>query len=67
MLQTGPNSAALPLLVEPLLPRSWKLDHSRLLKGDMETDLYSTAVAQEDINERRKRAQVGGCKSVGNL
>ncbi len=51
LLRTGPNSAALPLLVEPLLPRSWKreLDQSKLLKGDMETDLYSTAVAQEDI------------------
>ena len=48
---TGLNSAALPLLVEPLLPRSWKreLDQSKLLKGHMETDLYSTAVAQEDI------------------
>ncbi|DBA65479.1 TPA: hypothetical protein ACH3X2_003189 [Trebouxia sp. C0005] len=34
-----------------LVPRSWKreLDQSKLLKGDMETDLYSTAVAQEDI------------------
>ena len=51
LLRTGPNSAALPLLVEPLLPRSWKreLDQSKLLKGDTETDLYSTAVAQEDI------------------
>ena len=51
LLRTGPNSAALPLLVEPLLPRTWKreLDQSKLLKGDMETDLYSTAVAQEDI------------------
>ncbi|DBA88216.1 TPA: hypothetical protein ACH3X1_016170 [Trebouxia sp. C0004] len=51
LLRTGPNSAALPLLVEPLLPRSWKreLDQSKLLKGDMETDLYSTAVAQVDI------------------
>ena len=51
LLRTGPNSAALPLLVEPLLPRSWKheLDQSKLLKGDMETDLYSTAIAQEDI------------------
>ena len=51
LLHTGPTSAALPLLVEPLLPRSWKreLDQSKLLKGDVETDLYSTAVAQEDI------------------
>ena len=51
LLHTGPTSAALPLLVEPLLPRSWKreLDQSKLLKGDIETDLYSTAVAQEDI------------------
>ena len=35
LLRTGPNSAALPLLVEPLLPRSWKreLDQTKLLKG----------------------------------
>ncbi len=62
MLQTGPNSAALPLLVEPLLPRSWKreLDHSRLLKGYMETDLYSTAVAQEDIMKGEEEEGSGG-------
>ena len=62
MLQTGPNSAALPLLVEPLLPRSWKreLDQSKLLKGDMETDLYSTAVAQEDIIKGEEEEGSGG-------
>jgi len=51
LLQIGPISAALPLLVEAMLPCSWKreLDQSKLLKGDMQTDLYSTAVAQEDI------------------
>jgi hypothetical protein len=51
LLRTGPNSAALPFLVEPLLPRSLKpeLDQRKLLKGDMETGLYSIAIAQDDI------------------
>jgi hypothetical protein len=51
-LQTkGADSAALPMLVEPLLPRQWKkeLDRCKLLKGDADTDLYCRATAQADI------------------
>ncbi len=51
-LQTkGADSAALPMLVEPLLPRQWKkeLDRCKLLKGDTDTDLYCRATAQADI------------------
>ena len=49
--RTGPQSAALPMLMKPLLPRSWKaeLNHNRLLKVDEDTDLFSRDVAQEDI------------------
>ena len=67
LLQTGPTSAALPLLVEPLLPRSWQreLDQSKLLKGDIETDLYSTAVAQEDIMQGEE--EEGAAPSDGFL
>jgi hypothetical protein len=47
----GADSAALPMLVEPLLPRQWKkeLDRCKLLKGDADTDLYCRATAQADI------------------
>ena len=67
LLQIGPTSAALPPLVEPLLPRSWKreLDKSKLLKGDIETDLYSTAVAQEDIMQGEE--EEGSAPSDGFL
>jgi len=49
----GADSAALPMLVEPLLPRQWKkeLDRCKLLKGDADTDLYCRATAQADITQ----------------
>jgi len=44
-------------VIEPKSPRSWKResDQNRLLKGDLETALYSTAVAQEGIMQREGR------------
>ncbi len=49
--RTGPHNPALGTLVEPLLPRAWRkeLDQQKLLKGDEDTDLYSAAVAQKDM------------------
>lgn len=51
--QTGPDNPALSMLVEPLLPRAWRkeLDRQKLLIGDEDTDLYSAAIAQEDIQQ----------------
>ena len=49
--RTGPDNPALSMLVEPLLPRPWRkeLDRQKLLMGDEDTDLYSAAIAQEDV------------------
>jgi len=49
--RSGPDNPALSMLVEPLLPRAWRkeLDQQKLLKGDEDTDLYSAAVAQKDM------------------
>ncbi len=49
--RTGPNNPALSMLVEPLLPRAWRkeLDKQKLLKDDVDTDLYSPAVAEQDL------------------
>lgn len=49
--RTGPDNPALGMLVEPLLPRAWRkeLDQQKLLKGDEDTDLYSTAVTHKDM------------------
>ncbi len=49
--RTGPDNPALSMLVEPLLPRAWRkeLDKQKLLKDDVNTDLYSSAVAEEDM------------------
>ncbi len=51
--RTGPDNPALSMLVEPLLPRPWRkeLDRQKLLMGDEDTDLYSAAIAQEDIQQ----------------
>ncbi len=51
--RTGPNNPALSLLVEPLLPRAWRkeLDKQKLLKDDIDTDLYSRDIAQQDIQQ----------------
>ena len=48
---TGAQSPALAVLVEPLLPRAWRrqLDKQKLLKRDMDTDLYATGIAEQDI------------------
>ena len=39
------------MLVEPLLPRAWRrqLDKQKLLKDDVDTDLYATGIAEQDI------------------
>lgn len=49
--RTGPDNPALSMLVEPLLSRPWRkeLDRQKLLMGDEDTDLYSAAIAQEDV------------------
>ena len=49
--RTGPDNPALSMLVEPLLPKSWRkeLDRQKVLKGDEDTDLYSPALAAQDI------------------
>ncbi len=49
--RSGPDNPALSMLVEPLLPRAWRkeLDQQKLLKGDEDTDLYSAAIAQKDM------------------
>ncbi|DBA77167.1 TPA: hypothetical protein ACH3X1_009741 [Trebouxia sp. C0004] len=51
--RTGLDNPALGMLVEPLLPRPWRkeLDRQKLLMGDEDTDLYSAATAQEDIQQ----------------
>ena len=54
--RTGPGNPALSMLVEPLLPRAWRkeLDRQKLLIGDEDTDLYSAAIAQIDIQQAPK-------------
>ena len=49
--RTGPDNPALSMLVEPLLPRAWRkeLDKQRLLKDDVDTDLYLPAIAEQDM------------------
>ncbi len=49
--RSGPDNPALSLLVEPLLPRTWRkeLDQQKLFKEDEDTDLYSAAIAQKDM------------------
>ena len=49
--RTGAQSPALAMLVEPLLPRAWRrqLDKEKLLKDDVDTDLYATGIAEQDI------------------
>ncbi len=48
---TGPQTPALAMLVEPLLPRAWRkeLDKQKILKDDADTDLYATGIAEQDI------------------
>lgn len=38
------------MLVEPLLPLAWRkqLDKQRFLKGDEDTDLFSTGIAEQE-------------------
>ena len=44
------------MLIEPLLPRAWKieLDRQKLLEGDEDTDLYSVAICRKDIQQASK-------------
>ncbi len=51
--RTGPKNPALSLLVEPLLPRAWRreLDKQKLFKDDIDTDLYSRDIAEQDIQQ----------------
>ena len=48
---TGPQTPALAMLVEPLLPRAWRkeLDKQKVLQDDAATDLYATGIAEQDI------------------
>ncbi len=50
---TGADNPALAMLVEPLLPLAWRkqLDKQRFLKGDEDTDLFSTGIAEQDIQQ----------------
>ena len=45
------QSPALPMLVEPLLCRAWReeLDKQKALKDDVDTDLYATGIAEQDV------------------
>ena len=47
----GPQSPALAMVVEPLLPRAWRkeLDRQKALKDDVDTDLYAVNIAEQDI------------------
>ncbi|DBA92366.1 TPA: hypothetical protein ACH3X1_015771 [Trebouxia sp. C0004] len=42
---------ALAMLVEPLLPRAWRkeLDKQKILKGDVDTDLFAISIGERDI------------------
>ena len=50
---TGADNPALAMLVEPLLPLAWRqqLDKQRMLKCDEDTDLFSTGIAEQDIQQ----------------
>ena len=50
---TGADIPALAMLVERLLPLAWRkqLDKQRILKGDEDTDLFSTGIAEQDIQQ----------------
>ena len=46
----GPDTPALAMLVEPLLPRAWRkqLEKQRTLKGDDDTDLFAIGIDEQD-------------------
>ena len=48
---TGAQTPALAMLVEPLLPRAWRkeLDKQKILKDDIDTDLYAVNITEQDI------------------
>jgi len=48
---TGAQTPALAMLVEPLLPRAWRkeLDKQKILKDDIDTDLYAVHITEQDI------------------
>ncbi|DBA79289.1 TPA: hypothetical protein ACH3X2_007819 [Trebouxia sp. C0005] len=48
---TGADTPALAMLVEPLLPRAWRkeLDKQKILKGDVDTDLFAISIGERDI------------------
>jgi len=48
---TGAQTPALAMLVEPLLPRAWRkeLDKQKILKDDVDTDLYAVNITEQDI------------------
>ena len=50
---TGAQTPALAMLVEPLLPRAWRkeLDKQKILKDDIDTDLYAANIIEQDIAE----------------
>ena len=52
--RTSPDNPALSMLVEPLFPSAWRkeLDKQKLLKDDVDTDLYSPAVASSTCRRR---------------
>ena len=67
--RSGITHAPAQGLVEPKSPRSWKreLDQNKVLNGDLETALYSAAVAQEGMMPREGRGLTNikwlpGCK-----
>ncbi len=47
---TGADNPALGMLVEPLLPQAWRkeLDKQKLLKGDVDTDLFAIDTGEQD-------------------
>ena len=49
----GAQSPALAMLVEPVLPRAWRrqLEKQKLLKDDVDTDLYATGITEQDITQ----------------
>ncbi|DBA82520.1 TPA: hypothetical protein ACH3X2_000744 [Trebouxia sp. C0005] len=58
--QTGAQSPALAMLVEPLLPRTWRkeLDQQKILKDDVDTDLYAISIGEQDVAQ--------GCEEEGS-
>ena len=51
--RAGADNPALAMLVEPLLSLAWRkqLDKQRFLKGDEDTDLFSTGIAEQNIQQ----------------